>query len=165
MLLRDISTDPIPEKSPEENSVIRPNRKKVRIQRSQNDNVENGTARPSHEFILECLTVPQKNKKQSRRNKKRSNEVEKVVDNNELCGSCSGSFKDDIRGENWIQCTNCDLWFTRNVSVWESMNGTSSALDANMNQINFFKIFYSVFEIFWTITKLNLVYHEIRRNS
>ena len=63
----DISTVPVPEKSPEENSVIRPNRKKVRIQRSQSDNVENGTAGPSHESIPECLTLPQKNKKQSRK--------------------------------------------------------------------------------------------------
>ena len=65
----DISTDPIPEKSPEENFVIRPNRKKVRIQRSQSDNVENGTAGPSYEFIPECLTLFKKIKKQSRRKK------------------------------------------------------------------------------------------------
>ena len=58
----DISTDQIPEKSPEENSVIRPNRKKVRIQRPQSDNVGNGTAGPSHESFPECLTLPQENK-------------------------------------------------------------------------------------------------------
>ena len=98
----DISTDPIPEESPGENSVIRPNRKKVRIQRSQSDNVENGTAGTPHESIPQCLTLLQKNKKQSRK-------VEKVVDNNELRGSCSGSFKDVIRRVYWIQCTNCDL--------------------------------------------------------
>ena len=66
----DVSTDPIPEKSPEENSVIRPNRNKVRIQRSQSYNVENVTAGPSHESILECLTLPQKNKKNNRGKKK-----------------------------------------------------------------------------------------------
>ena len=59
----DISTVLIPEKSTEENAVIRPNRKKVRIQRSQCDNVGNGTAGPSHESIPECLTLLQKNKK------------------------------------------------------------------------------------------------------
>ena len=59
----DMSTDPIPEKSPEGNSVIRSKRKKVRIQRSQSDNVGNGMAGPSHESIPECLTQPQKNKK------------------------------------------------------------------------------------------------------
>ena len=48
----DISTVLIPEKTPEENSVIRPNRQKVRIQHSQSDNVGNGTAGPSHESIL-----------------------------------------------------------------------------------------------------------------
>ena len=94
----DISTDPIPEESTEENSVIRPNRKKVRIQRPQSDNVENGMAGPPHESIPQCLTLLQKNKKQSRKNKTQSRKVEKVVDNNELCGSCSGSFKDVIRG-------------------------------------------------------------------
>ena len=62
----DISTVLIPEKSPEENSVIRPNRKKIRIQRFQSDNVGNGTAGPSHESFTECLTLPQKNKKQWR---------------------------------------------------------------------------------------------------
>ena len=66
----DISTVLIPEKSPEENSVIRRNRKKVRIQRSQSDNVINGTAGPPHESIPQCLTLLQKNKKQSRKNKK-----------------------------------------------------------------------------------------------
>ena len=96
----DISTDPIPEESSEENSVIRPNRKKVRIQRSQSDYVENGTAGPSHESIPEYVTLLQKNKKPSRRNKKQSREVEKVEDSNELCGSCSGSFKDVIRRVN-----------------------------------------------------------------
>ena len=40
----DISTVPILEKSPEENSVSRPNRKKVQIQRPQSDDVGNGTA-------------------------------------------------------------------------------------------------------------------------
>ena len=59
----DISTVLIPEKSPEENSVIRPNRRKVRIQRSQSDNFGNGTAGTSHESIPEYLTLPQKNKK------------------------------------------------------------------------------------------------------
>ena len=89
----DISTVLIPEKRPEENTVIRPNRKKARIQRFQSDNVGNGTAGPSHESIHECLTLPQKNKKQSRRNKKQSREVEKVEDSNELCGSCSVIYK------------------------------------------------------------------------
>ena len=56
----DISTVLIPEKSPEENSVIRPNLKKLRIQRSQSDNVGNGTAGPSHESIPECLTLSHK---------------------------------------------------------------------------------------------------------
>ena len=42
----DISTVLITEKGLEENSVIRPNRKKVQIQRSQNDNVGNGTVGP-----------------------------------------------------------------------------------------------------------------------
>ena len=74
----DVSTVLIPEKSPEENSVIRPNRKKVRIQRSQSDNVENGTAGPSQESIPECLTLLQKNKKQSRKNKKNRGEWRKL---------------------------------------------------------------------------------------
>ena len=105
----DISTVPITQKSPEENSVIRPNRKKVRIQRSQSDNVGKGTAGPSHECIPECLTLPQKNKNNRGKTKnnlgktKQSREAEKVVDS-----SCSGSFKDVIREVYWMQCTNCD---------------------------------------------------------
>ena len=56
----DISIVLIPKKSPEEHSVVRSNRKKVRIQRFQSDNVGNGTAGPSHESISECLILPQK---------------------------------------------------------------------------------------------------------
>ena len=128
----DISTVLIPEKSPGENSVIRSNWNKVRIQRSQSDNVGNGTAGSSRESIPECLTLPQKNKKQSRRNKKQSREVEKVEDSNELCGSCSGSFKDVMRGVYWIQYTNCDHWYHETCQDLRDMSVTSSALDANM---------------------------------
>ena len=58
----DISTDPFPEKSPEENSFIRPNRKKVRIQRSQSDNVEMGRQGPLMSPFLNVSHYPRKTK-------------------------------------------------------------------------------------------------------
>ena len=62
-------------------------------------------------FLNDSHYARKKKKKKQSRKKNQSKEVEKAVDSNELCGSCSGSFKDVIRGVYWMQYTNCDHWY------------------------------------------------------
>ena len=55
-----------------------------------------------------------------------------ICRNNGLCGSCSGSFKDVIRGVYWIKCTNCDLWYHETRQGLRECEYNQVPLDANM---------------------------------
>ena len=99
--------------------------------------------------------------------KKQSREVEKVVDSNELCGSCSGSFKDVIRGVYWIQYTNCDHWYHETCQDLTEYECNIKCIGYKYeNRLAFMVggIFFCILN-FCTITKLDVVYHEIRLST
>ena len=163
----DISTVAIAEKSPEENPVIRPNRKKVRIQRPQSDDEETRRQGLLMSPFLNVSHYPRKTKKLSRKTKHNRGEWRKlktamscVVLVQEVLRTSSGEYI----GYN-AQIVNIGIM--RHVRIWESISVTSIKCFGCKyeNRLIFFGNFLFCNWDFWTVTKLDLVYHEIRPSS
>lgn len=69
----------------------------------------------SLEFLREMEGNEKKKKKSTKRRRVETSSESSEDDDDEndsnTCGECGGAFEDDCRGESWIQCIKCKLWY------------------------------------------------------